>query len=383
MNHFLLIGITQSLFFALLIFTKKRKQVADIWVGIWFLIICFNLLFFYCNFNYSDFFPEIFAVFGFFVPFVYGPINYFYIKKLTKKVKIQIGELLIHFLPYLFFVGAFLYLQFNSSERLFRIEHGEMTVSIYLPFFLQFYGVFMAIHGGSYCVYNYFLVKRYQQKLRHQFSNLEKINLNWLKNFSVVLLIGFFLIFFSIYFEDDIEQLFSLRGIHFIGLILIAEIFYLGYFATRQSNLFSVIANNLDEKPIKVGKYQKSKLTNDQIRQWTMRLEAYMLEEKPYEDSNLSLTKLAQQIEISPNYLSQIINTYYQKNFFDYINSFRIELVKSQLINPEFKHWTILAIAMESGFNSKSAFNAAFKKQEGKTPSQFKRELSRKIGAHQ
>ncbi len=93
------------------------------------------------------------------------------------------------------------------------------------------------------------------------------------------------------------------------------------------------------------------------------------LDEKPYLEPKLTLTTLSKRLEVSPNHLSQIINQYEQQNFNDFINKYRIEeFINNAAQNSNF---SFLAIALDSGFNSKSTFNTVFKKQKGVTPSQF------------
>ena len=80
---------------------------------------------------------------------------------------------------------------------------------------------------------------------------------------------------------------------------------------------------------------------------------------------------LAGDLDISPNHLSQVINQYEKKNFYDFINMYRVEEFKRRALKPENSNYSILAIAYDSGFNSKSSFNQVFKKIEGKTPSRY------------
>ena len=96
-----------------------------------------------------------------------------------------------------------------------------------------------------------------------------------------------------------------------------------------------------------------------------------MKTEKPYLNSQLSISMLAEQIKIPSNHLSQIINEQEGKNFFEFVNNYRIEEVKQRIIENQDKKFTLLAIAYDSGFNSKSSFNRIFKKQEGLTPNQY------------
>jgi AraC-like DNA-binding protein len=95
--------------------------------------------------------------------------------------------------------------------------------------------------------------------------------------------------------------------------------------------------------------------------------------EKPYTDGDLTLQKLARKLLISPHHLSQTLNERLRQNFFDFVNSYRIEEAKRRLVDPAKKHYSILGIAEEVGFNSKSAFNVAFKKHANMTPSEFRK----------
>jgi AraC-like DNA-binding protein len=95
--------------------------------------------------------------------------------------------------------------------------------------------------------------------------------------------------------------------------------------------------------------------------------------EKPYLDGDITLQKLAKALAISPHHLSQTINERLNQNFIDFINTYRIEEAKRMLLDPAKKHYSILAVSEEVGFNSKSAFNNAFKKQVNMAPSEFRK----------
>jgi AraC-like DNA-binding protein len=92
---------------------------------------------------------------------------------------------------------------------------------------------------------------------------------------------------------------------------------------------------------------------------------------KPYLEPKLSLVTLAEYLDISPNHLSQVINQYEGKNFYDFVNHHRVEEFKERAQNPKNMNFSLLAIAFDSGFNSKSSFNEVFKKNVGKTPTQY------------
>ena len=119
-------------------------------------------------------------------------------------------------------------------------------------------------------------------------------------------------------------------------------------------------------------KYKYSGLSERDIARHKEKLINYLEQEKPYIDPDLKLQNLADHLRIPPYQLSQIINTELQQNFYDLINSLRIAEAKHRLMDPAKQHITIIAIAYDVGFNSKSTFNTAFKKYTKMTPSQFK-----------
>jgi len=123
------------------------------------------------------------------------------------------------------------------------------------------------------------------------------------------------------------------------------------------------------EKP----KYRRSGLTEEQANEYLTRLQDYMQSAKPFLDPELTIKDIADHLNISRHYITQIINEKLNKNFFQWINDYRIEEVKKLLLDPKYNHLTIVALAYDCGFNSKSAFNAIFKKGTGMTPSEFRR----------
>nr|WP_275442563.1 AraC family transcriptional regulator [Pseudoalteromonas sp. OOF1S-7] len=96
-----------------------------------------------------------------------------------------------------------------------------------------------------------------------------------------------------------------------------------------------------------------------------------MQEKQLYLDADLTLQKLSQVSGVSPNYLSQVLNETLQMNFFDFVNHWRIEASKSRLLASKD---SVLHIALEVGFNARSSFYKAFKKETGLTPGEFRRE---------
>jgi AraC-like DNA-binding protein len=125
-------------------------------------------------------------------------------------------------------------------------------------------------------------------------------------------------------------------------------------------------------------KYAKSGLTGSRLREYKLCLEQVMNRQKLYLQSGLTLPQLAETVGCSVNHLSQVINAGFGVSFFDLINSYRVEHAK-WLLNDLDEHGAVLKIAFSVGFNSNSAFYAAFKKHVGMTPAQYRRSRQRRL----
>jgi YesN/AraC family two-component response regulator len=175
-------------------------------------------------------------------------------------------------------------------------------------------------------------------------------------------------------------------------MALCAFIFLIGYFGVKQEAVFNFarkesitvsredITNKTNEFSgetpgteeiiplISKDKYKHSSLTKEKSFELFEAFKLFMLEKKPYQDSELTLYSLSKQFEIHPNHLSQLINQNCNQNFFDFVNEQRVNDVKEMLLANQYSNLSLLGIAFETGFNSKASFNRAFKKFTGMTP---------------
>ncbi|MEL7195883.1 MAG: helix-turn-helix domain-containing protein [Bacteroidota bacterium] len=124
-------------------------------------------------------------------------------------------------------------------------------------------------------------------------------------------------------------------------------------------------------------KYKKSLLSKDVIPDLRKKLLYWMEDHQPFLDPHLTLKALAEQIQLPPNQLSQLLNESFEQNFSDFVNAYRLEIFKEKIANPQNQHLTLLALAYESGFNSKTVFNTYFKKATGLTPRAYQKEMSK------
>ncbi|MCX7985881.1 MAG: AraC family transcriptional regulator [Bacteroidales bacterium] len=115
------------------------------------------------------------------------------------------------------------------------------------------------------------------------------------------------------------------------------------------------------------------------IREIESKLYRAMEEEKVYLRPQLSLQELAKKVNLSPSMLSQILNIYFNSNFSDFVNQYRVRAVIEKLQNPYYNRFNIVVLAYESGFNSKASFHRIFKQHTGKTPTEYKRMLEERL----
>ena len=166
-------------------------------------------------------------------------------------------------------------------------------------------------------------------------------------------------------------------------LAVTIAVFFLGYFGIKQQAIYkqSPVQNSVVPKSNTVKKkgsgerYSHSGLKKEEAQSHLQELKEYFEKEQPYLNGKLSLPDVATKINITPNHLSQVINEQLEMTFYDFVNRYRVEEIKSRLADSKNQQFTLLAIAFDCGFNSKSSFNAIFKKFTDLTPSQFSAQL--------
>jgi AraC-like DNA-binding protein len=152
---------------------------------------------------------------------------------------------------------------------------------------------------------------------------------------------------------------------------LILVVAFLFYFIA-----FKLFNNGKEILPkIEIGKYKNSNLNLEMINKYKIDLISSMEKDKLYLNGKLSIQEVSAKINIPRQYISEVLNEHMDTNFQDFINKYRVEEFIKRLKNNQNKHFTLLGIAVDVGFNSKSSFNAIFKKSKGLTPTQFKKNL--------
>ncbi|HUF09109.1 MAG TPA: helix-turn-helix domain-containing protein, partial [Rhodothermales bacterium] len=160
-----------------------------------------------------------------------------------------------------------------------------------------------------------------------------------------------------------------------VSLVIAAYVYAIGYLGLRQPEIFGSVITSDDEDAAPIS-YVRSGLDEGQGREIESRLLDLMETASPYRDPELTLPQLADHLGISPHNLSQVINSRLGVNFYDFINEYRIEEVKRRIRDDKASSLTLLSIGLDAGFNSKSSFNAVFKKMAGCTPSEFRKQIA-------
>ncbi|WP_240338261.1 AraC family transcriptional regulator [Aquimarina sp. BL5] len=214
------------------------------------------------------------------------------------------------------------------------------------------------------------------------YSNVNHSDFNWLLKFlyATILIISIDIsitIFEVLYGDINI-------AIGIIAFFVVFLIVYLAYHGISQTKV--LLPKFLLEKEVTVKKDisktdvislngNKTTYSTNEMQSLQQQLETLMQKQKWYLNAELSLKSLSEKLDISDKKLSYLLNQYMQISFYDYINHFRVEEVKEKIKNPSFSQYTLLAIALECGFNSKTSFNRTFHRFESVTPSSFRNQI--------
>ncbi|MEM8887010.1 MAG: AraC family transcriptional regulator [Bacteroidota bacterium] len=326
----------------------------------------------------------------FFVPFqqlfLIGPVFYFYTQSLLNKSFKPRGMDYLHFLP------AVLYLIFSLivfvtdklilDEYYFYADGQDMDLD---PWY-QWAGLFSMLF---YLILSLRYYRTYKNLAFQVTSYADAILFQWLQRFLLAFLLILILRVLFFILNPEWGQFGNKYWYYICFSLLFYYIAINGYSSTIKSALSfqTSFLNNeklvlLDEKvkhEIKpLPQTEGAKTEMEDLGEWKQKLEALMHSGNLYENPRLSLIDISSQLDTTPKQVSQIVNQGFQKNFNDFVNQFRTEALIQKLQNGDHRKQTLLSLALDVGFNSKSTFNRAFKKHQGQTPREFLQELEEK-----
>jgi AraC-like DNA-binding protein len=365
------IGIFLAFFLQFLLLSKKQKSVSDRVLAVWMFFIGVHLFSYYIyHQGYWDKYPHLVGITHPF-PLLHGPMLFLYTVFSLRDDQHFRWKDYLHFAPAIF---AYLYMVrfffFYSVEQKVLVNSGEVDD---FGLFMNLSLVAFIISGIVYPIISYRLVGKHHRLITQNFSYEENISLNWLRYciggiWTIYLTVGAITVA-----KEVIGYQFGFNADLIFYSLIMLFVFLIGYFGIRHQGIFAenTATGKTLAEPKAMGEYKKSGLKQDEAELLHQKLLELMKVQKPFLEPKLTLNILASELNVSINYISQIINQYQGRNFYDFVNEYRVNEFKERLSNPKNKNFNILALALDSGFNSKSSFNQVFKKHTAQTPSQY------------
>ncbi|NHE56306.1 helix-turn-helix domain-containing protein [Cyclobacterium plantarum] len=371
------IGFAQATFIAIMMFWKKPLKIADVILAVF--MVCIAWMF---ALNIAQ---EVKGVtqqtwyYSIPISLTYPAFLYLY----SKYVSVDFGRFqrkdYFHSIPFFAsFVLIFLFKNPDIESFYFDLEYyGQLNWlrnslgSIFI-LLLWIYGI-LAIRN----------IRHYRKQRSDLYSFKSDLNsLNWLLVFVIsFMVVQNFIILATTLFETGYIQ-FDIKPL--VNVSLLVFVYIAGFWGFRQNQLSSALNSEkefLHRRENKAGilsseKYQKSGLKNEQANAYLIQLTRFMEETLAWKDNELSIAKISEQTRIPKHYITQVLNEHLGKNFYSFVNEYRIAEAKEMIASPKYQAWSFVAIAYECGFNSKTAFNNFFKKITGLTPSEYRNTAS-------
>ena len=408
------IPVYQSVILSIFLFLGSTRQFSysKVLMGVFQLLMA---IYFTFNFLYSiRAFELVGAIYILILPAIlmFIPVFYLYMLSITTPGFRFDKQKLIHFIPAFVIVCLNIPFLFSSqAEKLDFISHGYsmLNSSRLFSYLLIVYmiGIFVvfSLQLIFYSIHAFKLFRHHKIFIENRYSFTENINLDWILALIICFII--FFVFNDILYLVGFRQHFATQVIYNVSMLVTT--LYIGYRGLLQIDLneksiqpgSEYLNQQMDEKgsgafslpaspellkeantefekdiqknePEFIKKYSGSALTPDQKNLLAIKLQELMIHDKIFINERLSIEDVAIKLDTNSKYISQIINETYNKNFYNFINSFRIDEAKKLLVSQENEKYSILGIAQSVGFVSKSTFNAAFKRFTGLTPTEFK-----------
>jgi len=365
----------QFLFVSLFLFqNKKGKSISNKLLGIVFLMLSIAVINIYIMaFSVKIMVPQLLFLDDTFL-LAYGPLLYIFTQSVIFKNYTFKRKDLLHFIP--FFVIMVLYmllLLFMDTDSFDQTTSSLKNQNI--PLIFRIGELSILLHILFYLYKSKTEIKKVLGKAMEYYSSFNQDNFKLLQ-----FILNCFIGLFSLALIHSFLPFIGIKNVLLITMLLI--VLFMLYFIN------SVLLKMLNQSSNETGamtqakfsekiKYAGSSLEEKDLILLKDKLSKYMIDHEKYLDSDLNIVDLSKELNISSKQLSQVINEGYQCNFFDFVNKYRIDMATSLFRNQIDTKLTISEVMYDSGFNSKSSFNTAFKKFTQKTPTQFKNDLKK------
>ncbi len=314
-------------------------------------------------------------------PFTYGPFLYIFTRNIISGRDTGGLKDLIHFIPFIIFGFFSIYL--ISIGQTFIAHHPENNFGLNIPAppqaGVRFYGIATLTSLLCYTMAVMILLRKHSRNLPDYFSAMPiEVTLNWLRWITIGLTCSVFYVIISGLVAPGIfrHPLFNPAVSNPLSITFFI-IFFL-YFNLRQPEIYKTnLLPDAENRNINSSRrYEKSGLKEEDAEKFLSIIDDYMRREKPYREGDLTILDLSEKLGIQRHYITQVINENLKKNFYMYVNEFRVNEVKEKFLDSSYDDHTLLRIALDAGFNSKSSFNLIFKKFTGMTPSDYRKNIT-------
>ena len=293
----------------------------------------------------------------------YGPLFYLYIRAMTDKDRRRTPIDVLHGIPFL--LGLIAYGAYLSLPGSGSASSGVVGSAVRSPWLVVL--TLAILQTIAYVVSIIRLLREHSERIKATYSTIDRINLGWLRRrlfvYAAIWAVGLAMVA-AVRLES--------RAIGLVGQIVFFLIalntFVTGYLAMLQPEIFFGLS---EARPAR--RYERSSLTPENAALHKTRLLELMEREKSFLDPEITLPKLAQALEISVAHLSRVINDLFGRNFYEFINHYRVKDAKRRLAMPDAGREKLITVALDCGFNSLATFNRVFKELAGRTPSEYRK----------
>jgi AraC-like DNA-binding protein len=368
---FYLLAALQGVLLSAFLFTKKQNHTANLILAVATLALSIELatVVYYYN-RWYKIYPHLMG-FSYPFPALYGPLFFLYAQFVSKKKERLRAIDFLHFTPVLL-IYCIIAPMFLSTGEVKIVFLDNMLRGIHDPIYSVF-DAFIPVQGITYTILTIKTVAEYNRSIKDSYSNIDLINLNWLKYLTLGMIIIWSIV--ALIFIAIVLKLYFAHIDAFLNIPLSILIYTIGYMGLKQPEIF-LDPSSIPPQSEGTEKYRRSGLSDESAEEIKRKLLTLMTSDKPFLSKDLTLQKLAELLKTSSHNLSEVINTRIHQSYYDFINQYRVEEFKSRLTDPESERYNLLSIAFDSGFQSKGTFNSIFKKFTGMTPSEFKATLN-------
>ncbi|KGL61746.1 helix-turn-helix domain-containing protein [Polaribacter sp. Hel1_85] len=372
LDFFLVGGIVIIAIILLRLLRIKSKELPQKVLILLFLLLFFVAVYFYALLHNINWLIKLCFLPNDITIITLGPLLFLYVKSLFLKEDKLIKNTLAHFIPtFLFAFGITIpTILFNN----FEIDELAYTQTNFIRSIIRIENLYLIL----YLIISSRLLSKYRKLTKYKYSNLTKYDFNWIK---IMLLSSLGIISvdlgFKIYESFFGNFQWNVDNISVLAMIVLVS--YLAYYGVNQSKVLLpsfLLDNEIESEINKKKKKTLSSEKKEEFENLKNKLELIIKTEQPYLDEDLTLGKLAKQLSTTDKKLSTMLNQYLSTTFYDLINKYRVEAVKEKINLDNYKNYNLFGIASECGFKSRTSFNRIFKKETGRSPSDFKKSIS-------